>query len=67
MGAMNGHKVVVKITNYGSHGKNPEGQVIDIIGHINDPGTDVLSIVKAYDLPVEFPDAVMQYLKKYSR
>ena len=63
MGAMNGHKVVVKITNYGSHGKNPEGQVIDIIGHINDPGTDVLSIVKAYDLPVEFPDAVMQYLK----
>lgn len=37
MGAMNGHKVVVKITNYGSHGKNLEGQVIDIIGHINDP------------------------------
>jgi ribonuclease R len=63
MGAMNGHKVVVKITNYGSHGKNPEGQVIDIIGHINDPGTDVLSIVKAYDLPVEFPDNVIQYLK----
>lgn len=63
MGAMNGHKVVVKITNYGSHGKNPEGQVVDIIGHINDPGTDVLSIVKAYDLPVEFPDNVIQYLK----
>lgn len=63
MGAMNGHKVVVKITNYGSHGKNPEGQVVDIIGHINDPGTDVLSIVKAYDLPIEFPDNVIQYLK----
>lgn len=62
MGAMNGHKVVVKIKNYGSHGKNPEGEVIEIIGHMNDPGTDVMSIVKAYDLPVEFPENVMRYL-----
>lgn len=62
MGAMNGHKVVVKISNYGSHGKNPEGQVTEIIGHINDPGTDIMSIVRAYDIPMEFPDAVMKYL-----
>lgn len=63
MGAMNGHKVVVQIKNYGSHGKNPEGQVTEIIGHINDPGTDIMSIVRAYDLPVEFPEDVMNYLK----
>lgn len=62
MGAMNGHKVVVKISNYGTHGKNPEGQVTEIIGHINDPGTDIMSIVRAYDIPMEFPEAVMKYL-----
>ena len=31
------------------------GKVVEIIGHINDPGTDIMSIVKGYDLPVEFP------------
>ena len=61
-GAVSGHKVVVTITNYGSHGKNPEGVVTEIIGHINDPGTDIMSIIKAYDLPVEFPEEVMSYL-----
>lgn len=55
-GAVDGHKVVVKITNYGSHGRNPEGVITEIIGHINDPGTDIMSIIKAYDLPVEFPE-----------
>ncbi len=61
-GAVDGHKVVVKITNYGSHGRNPEGVITEIIGHINDPGTDIMSIIKAYDLPVEFPEEVMSYL-----
>lgn len=36
------------------NGKKPEGKVVEIIGHINDPGTDIMSIVKGYDLPVEF-------------
>lgn len=62
MGAITGHKVVVKLTNYGQNGRNPEGKVIEIIGHINDPGTDIMSIVKAYDLPVEFPDEVMKFI-----
>lgn len=53
-GAMSGHKVVVEITSYGKKGKKPEGKVVEIIGHIDDPGTDILSIVKAYDLPVDF-------------
>lgn len=35
-------------------GQKPEGKVVEIIGHIDDPGTDILSIVKAYDLPVDF-------------
>ncbi len=62
MGAVTGHKVVVKITNYGANGKNPEGRVIEIIGHISDPGTDIMSIVKAYEIPSEFPEDVMNYL-----
>lgn len=60
--AVNGHKVVALICDYGKGQKNPEGVVTEIIGHINDPGTDIMSIVKSYDLPVEFPEAVMKSL-----
>lgn len=59
-GAVDGHKVVVEITDYGSEHKKPEGKVTEIIGHINDPGTDIMSIVKGYDLPVEFPPKVLK-------
>ena len=62
MGAMTGHKVVVQITDFGDGKKSPEGKVIEILGHVNDPGTDILSIVKAFNLPVEFPEEVMQSL-----
>ena len=61
-GAVNGHKVVVKITNFGDEAHNPEGKIIEILGHINDPGVDIMSIIKAYDLPVEFPEEVMRSL-----
>ncbi|GMQ62662.1 ribonuclease R [Vallitalea maricola] len=61
-GAVSGHKVVVKITDWGNERRNPEGEIIEIIGHINDPGTDILSIVKSYELPMQFPDVVMNQL-----
>jgi len=64
MGAVTGHKVVVRITDYGGERRNPEGVVTEIIGHINDPGTDILSIVKAYGLPEEYPDAVVQQVSR---
>jgi len=63
-GAINGHKVVVLLTGYGDKQKNPEGKIIEILGHVNDPGTDVLSIVKEYDLPLEFPDRVINQAEK---
>lgn len=50
MGAVAGHKVVVQVTDYGKNGKKPEGKVIEILGHVNDPGTDILSIVKGYEI-----------------
>lgn len=59
-GAVTGHKVVVKVKDFGEKkGKKPEGVVTEILGHINDPGTDILSIIKAYHLPEEFPEEVM--------
>lgn len=61
-GAVNGHKVVVQITNYGNGSQNPEGKVIEILGHINDPGVDIMSIIRAYELPVEFPEELMNFL-----
>lgn len=55
-GAVSGHKVVCEITDYGRDGRKPEGKIVEILGHVNDPGVDILSIVKAYDLPVEFSE-----------
>ena len=63
MGAVTGHKVVVQITDYGTNGRKPEGKIIEIIGHINDPGVDIISIVKNYDIPTEFPEEVMKQIE----
>lgn len=63
-GAMDGHKVVVEITDYGKNNKKPEGKVIEIIGHISDPGVDIISVVRALDIPMEFPEKVMNQAEK---
>lgn len=62
-GAVNGHKVVVRITGYGDKDKKPEGVVTEIIGHVNDPGTDILSVIKSMEIPTEFPDEVMKQVE----
>lgn len=64
MGAVNGHKVVVRLTDYGGERRNPEGVITEIIGHVNDPGTDILSIAKANGLPEEYPPEVMQQVSR---
>lgn len=63
-GAVDGHKVIVEITDYGSKGRNPEGKVVEILGHKNDPGVDILSLVHAYGLQVEFPEKVMNQAQR---
>ena len=64
MGAVTGHKVVVTMTEYGGERKKPEGIITEIIGHVNDPGTDILSIVKAYNIPEEYPPEVMRQVSR---
>lgn len=66
-GAMTGHKVVVELTKYGGKDKKPEGKVVEIIGHINDPGTDILSIVKDFDLPMEFSEKVLNQAERVAK
>ncbi|WP_051656650.1 ribonuclease R [Butyrivibrio sp. AE3004] len=65
-GAVTGDKVVVSITFYGDPVKDrkPEGKISDIIGNINDPGVDILSIVEGFDLPHSFPEKVMNQAEK---
>ena len=62
-GAVSGHKVVVEITDYGTNLKSPEGKVVEILGHRNDPGVDILSIARNFELPMEFPERVMNQVE----
>lgn len=62
-GAVTGHKVVVEITDFGDEQRKPEGRVLEILGHVNDPGVDILSVIKAYGLPEEYPDEVMKQIE----
>lgn len=66
-GAVSGHKVVAEITDYGGGDKKPEGKIVEILGHINDPGTDILSLVRAYDLPMEFPQKVLNQAERVAK
>ena len=66
-GAVNGHKVLVELTDYGKPGRNPEGRVVEILGHINDPGVDIMSIVYGYELPVEFGEKVLNQAERVAK
>ena len=67
MGAVSGHKVAAELMSYGEPGRNPEGKVTEIIGHINDPGTDIMSIVRGYDLPVEFSEKILNQAERVAK
>lgn len=66
-GAVTGHKVVVELTDYGDNKHKPEGKVVEILGHLNDPGVDILSIIKGFDLPVEFPERVLNQAQRVAK
>lgn len=64
LNAVDGHKVVVKLKSYGDKGHNPEGVVTQILGHRNDPGVDIQSVLLAYGIPMEFPESVMEQVSQ---
>lgn len=59
-GAVEGHKVVVKLITYPEGRKSAEGEVIEILGHKNDPGVDILSVIHKHGLPLAFPEEVLK-------
>lgn len=59
-GAIEGHKVVVKLTTYPEGRMSAEGEVIQILGHKNDPGVDILSVIHKHGLPGLFPEEALQ-------
>lgn len=66
LGAVSGHKVLVEITKFpdGAGGENPEGHVIQILGHKNDPGVDILSIIHQHGINIDFPQEVLDQAEK---
>ena len=63
-GAVDGHKVVVELTSYGDERHKPEGKVVEILGHINDPGVDILSIIRGFGLSTDFGEKVMNQTER---
>ena len=66
-GAVTGHKVVVELTSYGDNKHKPEGKIVEILGHVNDPGVDIISIIKGFDLPTEFPEKVLNQAQRVAK
>ena len=64
--AKEGEKVLVRITEWPSLHRNPEGEVIEVLGREGDPGVDVLSVIHQFNLPDSFPQPVLQAAKDVS-
>lgn len=67
MKAKNNQKVVVEITKLPKKDKSAEGKIIEIIGYIDQAGVDMMSLIKEYDLPYEFPEPVLKEAKKINQ
>ena len=61
LGAVSGHKVVAKIIKPPADKKSPEGK---ILGHVNDPGIDIISVIKQFELPTDFNDKIYKQIEK---
>ena len=59
-GAETGDKVVVCFTDYGDDRRNPEGFISEVLGSADEAGTDILSIIKGFGLPFDFPEKVLE-------
>ncbi|WP_222599484.1 ribonuclease R [Aquibacillus kalidii] len=59
-GAVDGHKVIVRITKYPEARMSAEGEIVQILGHKNDPGIDIISIIYKNGITIDFPDEVLE-------
>ena len=62
--ARSNEKVVLEVTNWGSreYYKIPAGNIIEVLGKAGNPDVEILSVIKQYDLPLEFPQNVLNEL-----
>lgn len=58
-GAAEGQKVVCRIKHFGTKKRNPDGIVTEILGNLGDPGIDVISVIRSYGIPTDFPQEVL--------
>src|SRR6058998_1990422 len=61
-----GDKVVVRLEPWESRHVNPEGEIIEVLGPASAPGIDMLSIIRKYHLPAEFPKDVLDQAERIS-
>jgi len=66
-GAKDRQKVVVEITKWPEYRRNPEGKVVEVLGYMDEKGTDIVSIIRQFKLPEEFPDRVKKYAASIKR
>jgi ribonuclease R len=64
LGAKPGQKVVAEIISWEDEHLNPEGRIVEVLGYPDDPGVDVISVAKAFDLPTSFPVKVEEAASK---
>ncbi|HZK35262.1 MAG TPA: ribonuclease R [Bacillota bacterium] len=62
-GAKTGYKVVATVYRWPEHRRNPEGEVLEVLGHKDEAGTDILSIIKQFELPEDFSPEVIKAAK----
>ncbi len=65
--AKNNQKVVVKVTKMPTTEKKAEGKIIEVLGNINQAGIDMMSLIREYDLPYEFPEPVIKEAKSINQ
>ncbi|TRM13089.1 ribonuclease R [Lentibacillus cibarius] len=59
-GATSGHKVIAHITKYPEGRMSAEGEIVQILGHKNDPGIDIISIIHKHGIKIDFPEEVLE-------
>ena len=62
-GARNNQKVVVKVIKMPEEGRKAEGRIVEVLGNVNQAGIDMMSLIREYDLPYEFPAPVIREAK----